>query len=213
MQLTPEEQEWRNALEKGLKEFSIDDDYEDRFNALSSMRDTAAKLHNSLKQHGFPPKHHAYMIENRGVQPDDPEFYFHLHPIEDLVKFTYDPQANDDPVDKTIDDDFEFRVFTRRWGHDDIYKIKRTASGWLVKANIYTGPCDKLCAPILYESLRHDGVVYPNDVGQWFEWLWQQAKDKGLSHDEVQQGLNDIAAWIKITEANAPTKGIWKGLA
>lgn len=177
------------------------------------MRDIAMRLHNSLKQRGFEPKHHAYMVENRGTQPDDPEFYFHLHPIEDLVKFTYNPHANDDPVDQTIDQDFEFRVYTRRWGHNDIYKIKRTASGWFVKADIYSGPCDKACAPVLYELLRHDNVVYPQDVGEWFEWLWEQAKARGLSRDAVQQGLDDIAGWIKLTEESAPDAGIWADLA
>ena len=200
MELNDEEKKWRDELEKGLRAFSMNAENKVRIKALTEMRDTAVKLHSSLQKRGHTPIHHAYMLNNRGMKPDNPDFYFHLHPIEDLVKFTYNVHANDDPSDKTIDDDFEFRVFTRRWGHDEIYTIKRTVSGWFLKANTFTGPCDKTCAPLLYETLRHDSILYPNDVGQWFEWLWQQAKDKGLGREQVQKGIEDIANWIKVTE-------------
>jgi hypothetical protein len=40
------------------------------------------------------------MIKNRQSQPDEPHFYMHYHPIEDLLKFLDDPHANDDPVEK-----------------------------------------------------------------------------------------------------------------
>jgi hypothetical protein len=213
MELTQEEQQWRDELQKRILEFPFDGDHQKQTNALTEMRDIAVTLHNSLKNNGFEPKHHAYMIANRGKQPDDPEFYFHFHPIEDLVKFTFNPHANDDPIDQTIDGEFAFRVFTRRWGHDDIYRIKRTANGWFFTANMYTGPCDKSCSPVLYECLRHDSVLYPVDVGEWFEWLWQQAKRRGLSHDDVQHGLDDIAGWIRLTEQSVPVGEIWEGLA
>lgn len=213
MNLTAEELGLRNDLDRRVKEFRIDAEHSERIRALSEMRDMAISLHQSLAKRGHVPKHHAYMIENRGVAPDDPEFYFHIHPIQDLIKFTDDPHANDDPVDQTIGDEFDFRVFTRRWGHDEIYRLTRTATGWLVKVSMYTGPCDKACAPVLYDALRHDTVVYPHDVGEWFEWLWQQAKDKGLDHAALQDGLNDIAEWIRVTETSAPVSGVWEGLA
>ena len=214
LQLTAEERTWRDELQKGIDGFSMGDNYADRLAALKALRDTAVKLHASLKDHGQEPTHHGYMIENRGVQPDDPQFYFHPHPIEDLIKFTHDPHANDDPEDQTVGHTFELRVFTRRWNHYDVYRIERTSTGWYLKTDLYGGLCDKTCAPMLYKALRHDSVSYPSDMGEWFAWLWQQAKAKGLGHDEVQQGVNDIAAWIRVTEQQTPTSsGIWEGLA
>src|SRR4051794_10431288 len=97
--LTDQERNWRDELVKLRASFNPAGDFEQRIKSLEEMRDVARQLHRSLKEHGHEPKHHRYMIENRGCQPDDPEFYLHLHPIEDLIKFSYNPHANDDPVD------------------------------------------------------------------------------------------------------------------
>lgn len=56
----------------------------------------------SLKNSGCEPKHHKYMLENRGVPVEDVEFYNHIHPVDDLLKFIDDVNANDDPEDTTI---------------------------------------------------------------------------------------------------------------
>lgn len=42
------------------------------------------------------------MLENRGVPVEDIEFYNHIHPVDDLLKFIDDINANDDPEDTTI---------------------------------------------------------------------------------------------------------------
>jgi len=211
--LTEEEKAMRSKLEQQWSAFKIHADYEDRTAALQEMRDLAVKLHKSLKKNKQEPRHHQYMIDNRGLEPDDPEFYLHLHPIEDLIKYTYDPHANDDPDDKTIGEDFDITIVSRRWNAHDTYTFKRTESGWYVKGVGEGGPCDFTASPLFYELLRHDSVVYPRDVGEWFEWLWMRAKDKGLSKEAVQEGLKDIADWINATEHNVPNKGIWEGLA
>jgi hypothetical protein len=45
----------------------------------------AAALHHSLLQSGASIQHSSTMLNNRGVDPADPEFYFHYHSIEDLL--------------------------------------------------------------------------------------------------------------------------------
>ena len=45
----------------------------------------AHDLHMLLKDRGLEPKHHNYMLKNRGVDPDDVEFYNHIHSVEDLL--------------------------------------------------------------------------------------------------------------------------------
>ncbi len=178
---------------------------------LDEMGKKAHELHMSLAERGHEPTHHRYMINNRGMQPNDPEFYKHIHPVEDLLAFIEDTGANDDPQDQTIGDEFSFTVYSRRWGHEDPYQIKRTVDGWFIKHISIDGPCDKTGKPFLFENLRHDYIQYPNGLGGYLEWLWGQAETKGLTHDEVQKGLNDLASWVSKTEKSSPKGDVWEG--
>jgi len=167
----------------------------------------AVELHKIAKP---TPRHHKYMIKNRGVEPDNPSFYNHIHPIEDLLKFIDDPTANDDPEDQTIDHVFDLTVFSRRWGHDDTYKLKRTKRGWHVSYIAIAGGCDKRGNPYLYKNLNQDSINYPKDLPGYLEWLWDQSEEKGLSHQEVQEALNKLGKWISVCEQNSPDD-IWRG--
>lgn len=177
---------------------------------IEKMGNDAHELHMSLKKNGYNPQHHKYMLENRGVDPENPQFYMHVHPVEDLLKYIDNPHANDDPKDQTIGQEFEFRVYSRRWGHEDTYCFKRTAEGWNVNF-CRGGPCDKSGRPFLFESLNQDLIQYPRGLGGWLEWLWEQAASKGLSKSEVQSALNELANWVSITEKNSPSGGVWEG--
>lgn len=168
------------------------------------MVDLANKLHKIVK-----PKHHKNMIENRGYEPDNPKFYDHIHPVEDLLAFIDDPHANDDLEDKTLNNEFYLNVYTRRWGHDDRYTFKRTENGWFIGNLSISGNCDKTGAPYLFENLRHDSVNYPKSLPGYLEYLWDQAAEEGLTHEEVQESLNMLSNWIKVCEQGSP-KGIWK---
>ncbi|SDP78202.1 hypothetical protein [Desulforhopalus singaporensis] len=161
--------------------------------------------------HLVNPKHHDYMIKNRGCSPEEPEFYNHIHPIEDLLAFIDDPSANDDPEDITIDQEFTFTVFSRRWGHTDTYKMKRIATGWhFSHASVHmSGNCDKDGTPFLYENLNHDSINYPEELPGYFEWLWDQAAERGLTNKEVQDNLDALGEWVSLCEKNSP-KGIWE---
>jgi hypothetical protein len=179
----------------------IDEDYEKLW---AEMVSKAHELHKLVK-----PKHHKYMIENRGVDPEDREFYNHIHPVEDLLAFMKDPHANDDPEDKTIDHDFEMKIYTRRWGHYDTYKVKRTINGWIIGNLAISGSCDKTGKPYLYANLDHDSINYPEELPGYIEWLWEQASEEGLSHEKVQESLNVLGEWISDCEKKSP-KGIWE---
>jgi hypothetical protein len=169
------------------------------------MVDKAGQLHKLVK-----PKHHKYMLVNRGVSPDDPEFYNHIHPIQDLLAFMKDPHANDDPEDQTIDHEFSFRVYSRRWGHDDKYEVKRTSEGWEIRYFVIGGLCNKKGQPFLFENLDHDGINYPEELPGYMQWLWDQAKEQGLSHEQVQEALDQLSNWVSLCEKNTP-KDVWEG--
>jgi len=214
LQLTGQQAEWRDELQQRIGRFPLNADSDTRIRDLEELRDLAVKLHNDLKAAGHEPRHHRYMLENRKCEPDDPEFYLHLHPIQDLIKFASDPHANDDPPDKTTGHEFEICIFNRRLKHEDTYRLRRTETGWHLgtMSLSHTGECDKCAQPHFFDSLRHDSVQYPRGASDWFEWLWDQAKQKGLSHEQVQSALDQIAAWINQTEKSAPCTGVWEGL-
>ncbi len=206
--LRTEIEERMEKIRKAFAELHIDDDVNVW---ISDAGERAHQLHMLLKERGLEPKHHAYMIENRELPPDSPLFYMHFHPIEDLLKFLDDEHANDDPVDQTIGLDFSFRVFSRRWGHDDTYSVKRTEDGWTISNFAIGGSCDKGGRPFLFENLRHDSIQFPARLDGWMEWLWDKASSEGLTQPQVQEALQQLADWVSSTEKSAPSDGIWEG--
>lgn len=185
---------------------------EKQINRYSTMAKLAHQLHMSLSARGIEPKHHKYMLENRGVPVEDIEFYNHIHPVEDLIRFIDDPDANNDPEDCTIGEEFSFRIYTRRWGHFDSHSITRTSSGWLFKGaqSTSSGKCNKNGDPSLYMTLDHDSVCYPANIRIFFERIWDKASD-GLSKEDVQQAITDVANWINTCEKSVP-RGIFEDL-
>lgn len=183
-----------------------------QFNKLyTTMAQKAHQLHMSLKNRGIEVKHHNYMLKNRGCNPESIDFYEHIHPVEDLLDFIDDDDANNDPVDQTIGEKFELNIYTRRWGHKDCYQIERTESGWRISILSFSGDCTKDGYPVLYSALDHDGVCYPKQTNIFLEWLWDKAHEDGLSKEEVQEALNEIGQWISNCEKKAP-RGVFGGL-
>jgi hypothetical protein len=176
------------------------------------MAKLAHELHMELKNRGIEPKHHKYMLENRGVPVEDIEFYNHIHPVEDLIAFIEDPDANADPEDSTIGEKFRFKIYTRRWGHYDTYTLKRTENGWEFESVQVSnsGKCDKSGTPYVFNALDHDLVSYPKNIGELLEWVWVKASE-GLNKDEVQIAIDDIAEWISMCERSVP-RGIFEEL-
>ena len=176
------------------------------------MAESAHELHLMLRTRGIEPKHHKYMLENREVPVDDIEFYNHIHPVEDLLAFIKDVDANNDPEDSTMGKIFKFKIYTRRWGHYDSYSIERISSGWKFHGTAIcnSGECDKTGQPFLYRILDHDSVSYPYNLGELLEWLWGKAAE-GLSESEVQAAIEDIANWVSLCEKNVP-RGVFEDL-
>lgn len=215
IQLTPEEQTLRIEIEgrvaKARKAFERGRIGSEVSTWICEAGERAHELHLALKARGLEPKHHAYMVKNRELQPDHPEFYMHFHPLEDLLKFLDDEHANDDPKDQTIDAEFKFRVYSKRRGHDDSYTFKRTNQGWEISHITIGGPCDKGGQPFLFDNLRQDAISFPEGLNGWLEWLWTKAAEDGLTEEQVQACLQQLADWVSATEKSAPSGGIWEG--
>ncbi len=214
VKLNEYQQKLRSEIENDLNDIrkAMNESQLDSINSkIKVLGKKAHQLHLKLKESGNEPKHHKYMYQNRSVSPDTAEFYEHIHPVEDLLKFIDDPSANDDPIDQTIGAEFEFPVYSKRWGHEDNYKIKRTKDGWEVNYSAIGGNSDKTGYPYLFKNLEQDGIEYPNSLGKKMEWLWEEAKENGLSKDAVQKALSELAEWISEVEKKSPRQGVWQG--
>lgn len=208
VELTGEESRLKGEILKSLDAYHQVPHGDPRVRSvLAEMAVAAHALHISLKARGLEPRHTKIMRRNRGrhgLMPDHREFYEHLHPVEDLIKFLDDTNTNRDPEDQTLGLEFRFTVYSRRWKHTDDYILVRTSSGWRVNCNMYGGDCDKKGAPSLYESLEHDSINYPEDLGGYFEYLWEQASEEGLSKVDVQTAFDSISRWVRLCEENSP---------
>ncbi|WP_044782891.1 MULTISPECIES: hypothetical protein [Bacillus cereus group] len=204
IELNAQQQKLREEVQQNLVivKKSIHDDKIDNCNeAFNKMAVAAHQLHISLTP---APTHHGYMLKNRGVSPENPKFYQHIHPVEDLLAYLEDPTANDDPVDQTLDTKFNMTVFSNRWGHTDNYTVVRNADGWHTSFMGRSEKGGKDAQDSLAVLLRHDSISYPNDLAYVMEDIWNQAAVRGLSQEQVQAMLDEVANWITATEKNYP---------
>jgi hypothetical protein len=108
--------------------------------------------------------------------------------------------------------EYDFGVYSRRWGHNDNYSIEKTDTGWKVKhlrTNADDGNCDKQGNPYLFNELNQDSINYPADLGEYMEYLWDEATNKNMNDDEIQEHLNVISEWIQIVEKSSPSSEFW----
>jgi hypothetical protein len=177
-------------------------DYDKGSILLDKMAHLAVNLHNTLDVEPVFTK--SVLNHSKDLQIPSVEFYGHYHTVEDLITWLEDPSANVSPEDVTLNKEFEFRVYGSRFGHDDIYRLKRTKTGWHFSFNAYKGNTDHGGSPVLNQALEHDFISYPSTINDYIGSIWREAADKGLSVEEVQDRLNQVADWVSSCEKNAP---------
>jgi len=103
--------------------------------------------------------------------------------------------------DDTLNKEMAFSVYTRRWGHQDVYRVARTIDGWEVRHNAINGKCSKDGVGALMNNLQHDSVFFPEDgVKYALSNLWDDAENGNLTSEELQKRLQQIADWISSVE-------------
>ena len=104
------------------------------------------------------------------------------------------------------------RIFSRRWGHEDVYRVSKTSTGWDFESLSGLEHCDTTGAPSFFNSLKHDSVNYPAALPEYMDWLWQESTREGMSEQDIQMQLNLLAEWISATERNSP-RGVWESFS
>jgi len=103
-----------------------------------------------------------------------------------------------------------FKVYNRRHGHYDNYRITRTTAGWDFHHLTYRGSCDKQCAPVLFKSLRHDIINYPEALGDYLEFLWEEVEEGNIPAAGLQAAVSVLAYWTSQCEQSSPA-GVFAG--
>lgn len=218
--LTPELKAARDELALGVKElmYRFTQKGENVRDELQRLGAKAHALHAQLVSQGTPPRFSKHFLENREVDPSEPEFYNHVHSIEYLVKFIDEQSANDDPIDVTVGARLRLRFFCRRWGHEEAISMERTDAGWLVSyvsaatATDRDGLVEGDEATGLYDLLDRESVSYPRDLSSWIERVWEMASDDGANVDELQSALDRVGAWITMCEQGAPNDDVFSSM-
>lgn len=152
----------------------------------------------------FLPIYEEEVMKNENSLPEEniEEYYNNYYTVMDLFKWI--ENENKHPSlkgDCNLDKEVSFRVFSRRWGHYDNYRIKRTIDGWYAKHLSINGPTKKDGTGALLNNLDHDYIVYPVDgIKHALETLWNLADKQEMPIDELEDKLAEIADWISAVE-------------
>lgn len=130
-------------------------------------------------------------------------YYNNFYTLKDLVKWIKNEEKWKPSFrgDCNLDQVMNFSVYTRRWGHKDCYRIKRTINGWSIQAIAINGASKKNGEGMIMKNLNHDYVFYyESGVKEAFEYLWNLADEYEMTVGELSTKLQDIADWISGTE-------------
>ncbi len=175
------------------------DRYEEFSSVVEKIRDIIEPLHWYLL-----PVYDEQMIINSDIIPENDliNYYNNYHALEDLLyTMNEDTQVYSYKGDINLNHPVPFNVFSRRWGHDDCYHIKRTINGWYVEYLANSGESEKDGTGAIFNILNHDSIFFPEEgVKYAFETLWNEADNNEMSVDELAMKLQEIADWISAVE-------------
>ena len=153
---------------------------------------------------GHLPILNKYLLHNRGINPEEDSLKFYCD--FDCMKAILDEIEGRSQImsiksDDTIGKKITFEVYTRRWGHSDIYRMQRTIDGWLCNHMAINGKCEKSGEGALFNNLNHNCVFYPEEAVMFaMEKLWETADEGEIDLVELQNRLQQIADWISSVE-------------
>ncbi len=192
---------------------SLKKEYLSKFRELSergSYRPTEVLIDLASKIHWHTlPEYEEYMIVNSELYPnkDTREYYNHFHTLEDLYKelIGHGKNIESKKGDINLNKKIDIKIYSRRWEHNDTYSVERTFKGWTV--NFHLERTGNKKGEALIETLKHDFINYPHELGTFMWHLWNKADSNEMTVDELQKDLEQIADWINACEKNTP-KGI-----
>lgn len=188
---------FRNEYKSNVDNFAFVEEYRKLYSDL--------ELHLEILHWYVLPEYSEQIMINRRLLPESnlKEYYDHYHTLEDLYEVLIGDLL---PIksfkgDINLNHKLTFKVFSRRWGHDDQYNVERRIDGWYVSHISINGLSKKDGTGALIMNLEHDSIKFPEDgVKYALETLWDMADETEMSVDELQNKLQEIADWISAVE-------------
>lgn len=159
----------------------------------------------------YLPVYQDLMITNRGINPEKniDEYYDHFHSLEDLYNIISKPNHYWKTLkgDINLNQECNFAVYTNRWGHEDMYKVKRVYDGWYVShlsINGHSTPDalyeDDTPGGAFVANFQQDYVDYPKSFHYILGRLWEIADENDMEIQELQEKLSDVALLVSQVE-------------
>ena len=159
---------------------------------------------------GNIPIFNKYLLFNRRIDPemDLIKFYDNIDCLTALLtEIKKEGIILSNKSDLSLNKEIKLFVYTRRYSHEDIYVIKRTIDGWLINSN---GICKKDGTGALFDSLKNDGVFFPEEgVKYALIKLWEDADEGVIDSETLSIRLQEVANWISSVEKSVETQPSW----
>lgn len=125
-------------------------------------------------------------------------------------KYQINDELRCEAGDSTLNRDISFAVFSRRWGHEDHYIIRRTQDGWYCGFLAINGECQKSGEGALWNNLNHDSIFFSQEgIGFAMLKLWDEANRGILSFEMLSERLQQVADWISVIEKSVYAQPGW----
>lgn len=180
---------------------------------ILKTKEIAAKLHWI-----YLPIYSEQIIISSDLIPEEDvlEYYNHFHTIEDLYRVIFENEEiawDSIQGDINLNATIKLNIYSSRWGHHDIYSVKRTLVGWNFNHLSYDINCTKDGTVSgkkrdgFFSILAHDSIQYPyNGVKFALETLWEIADSTSMSIKELEIKLQEIGDWINAVEKATKNK-------
>lgn len=105
--------------------------------------------------------------------------------------------------------DLTFEVYANRWLCKREYRVNKTSQGWYLKHIAINGDCTPDGNPYFYTNFDQDYITYPNQFGDFLEWLWNAINNNEIDRENAQNKLQELANWVSECEKCQPKWNGW----
>jgi len=112
--------------------------------------------------------------------------------------------------EKNSENTYTFRVQSSKNDSFLDIPIRFIKNGWFVELEIYPGECVKDGFPYIYRIFDKIGIEVPYKIRDYFERLWHMADQGTYTHDQIQNGFDELTKWIRKLSMSKPEGSMWE---
>jgi len=93
---------------------------------------------------------------------------------------------------------FKMRIYSPRWGENDLYQFIKTKDGWKFENYRCKGEVDRDGNPLFYKALAFESISYPAYLEDYISIAWE--KIDALNKEQVQIIFDRLSEWVSASE-------------